>query len=347
MIKEAIQKLTEKKDLSFDETKEIFNDIFDHKISATQTASFLTALSMKGETAEEIYAAATVVRDRATRLSVQGDFIGIELDSEQILDSCGTGGSGVNKFNISTAVAFIVAASGVKVAKHGNRAMSSTCGSADVLEELGIKIDIAPKIMEETIKKTGIGFLYAPLYHPVLKEAAAIRKEIGARTIFNILGPLCNPAHATHQLLGVYKKELVRPMAEVLNSLGTKKALVVYGKDLKDEVSLTGETTAALIEKKKVKNMAINPSDFGLKKITLKSIETKDASSSAKIILDVLNGKKGPAQDIILANASCCFYILDKANNFKEGAALARSIIEKGKARDKFFEFKNFIDAQR
>ncbi|MFA5272184.1 MAG: anthranilate phosphoribosyltransferase, partial [Candidatus Omnitrophota bacterium] len=248
MIKEAIEKLTKKINLSFEETKEVFNDIFDHKVSSPQTASLLTALSMKGETAQEIYGAATVVRERAMHLSVKETFMGIETEGEQIMDTCGTGGSGSNKFNISTAVSFVVSALGIKVAKHGNRAMTSSCGSADVLEELGIKIDVAPKVMEEAISKVGIGFLYAPLYHPALLEVATIRKEIGIRTIFNILGPLCNPASATHQILGVYKKELVYVMAVVLRNLGVKKALVVYGKDLKDEVSLAGETTAILVD---------------------------------------------------------------------------------------------------
>lgn len=346
MIKDIIEKLTQKEDLSLQETKEVFNDIFDRKVSGPQTASFLTALKMKGETAQEIYGAATIVRERSLRLSVQGNFMGIEIDGEQIMDSCGTGGSGVNKFNISTAVAFVVAAHGIKVAKHGNRAMSSACGSADVLKELGVKIEVAPRIMEEAIKKIGIGFLYAPLYHPALSEVAGIRREIGIRTIFNILGPLCNPASATHQLLGVYKKELVPVLALVLKNLGIRKAIVVYGKDLKDEVSLTGETTAVLIDKKKMKNIRIMPSDFGLKKLTLKNIEAKDVSTSAKIVLDVLNGKKGPAQDIVLANASCCFYILDKAANLKEGVALARKIIESGKAKEKLLKLKQFTTGQ-
>jgi anthranilate phosphoribosyltransferase len=201
--------------------------------------------------------------------------------------------------------------------------------------------------MEEAIKKIGIGFLYAPLYHPALSEVAAIRKEIGIRTIFNILGPLCNPASATHQLLGVYKKELVEVMAIVLKNLGTRKALVVYGKDLKDEVSLTGETTAVLIDKKKMKNIRIMPSDFGLKKLTLKNIEAKDAQSSAKIVLDVLSGKYGPAQDIVLANASCCFYVLDKVANLKEGVALARKIIESGKAKEKLLKLKQFTSGKK
>lgn len=347
MIKDAIEKLTNKENLSFEEMKEIFNDIFDHKISSSQTASFLTALKMKGETAQEIYGAATIVRERAMKLSVKETFMGIEALGEQIIDTCGTGGSGVNKFNISTAVSFIVAACGVKVAKHGNRAMSSACGSADVLEELGIKIDVSPRVMEEAIKKIGIGFLYAPLYHPALLDVAAIRKEIGIRTIFNILGPLCNPASTTHQLLGVYKKELVETMAVVLRNLGIRKALVVYGKDLKDEVSLTGETTAILVDKKKMKKLCITPSDFGLKKISPKSLEAKNVKTSAKIILDVLDAKSGQAQDIVLANASCCFYILDKVNNFKEGVKLAKDIIDTGKAKDKFLKFKQFISAQK
>ncbi|MCK9573019.1 MAG: anthranilate phosphoribosyltransferase [Candidatus Omnitrophica bacterium] len=347
MIKEAINKLTQGENLSFEETKEIFEDIFAHKVTSSQIAAFLIALRMKGESEDEIFAAASVIRSLSKKVSVKNNFVGIELDDEQILDTCGTGGSGIDKFNISTAVSFVVAAAGVKVAKHGNRAMSSSCGSADALEALGVKIDISPEVMVEAIKKIGIGFLYAPLYHPVLAEVAAIRKEIGVRTIFNILGPLCNPAFATHQVLGVYRKNLVKPIAVVLKKLGVKCALVVCSKDLKDEISLGAETTAAQLVNQKIKYFSLKPSIFGLKKVNINDIEVTNKQESAKLINDVLAAKSGPARNIVLANASGCFYVLGKAGNFKQGAKLAADIIDSGRARDKLAEFKNFINSHK
>jgi anthranilate phosphoribosyltransferase len=343
MIKEALTKLTQGQDLNFEETKEVFNALFEHKMTSAQTAAILTALAMKGETEEEIFAAATVVRQKAHKLSVRGSFLGIETEDEQIFDPCGTGGSSVNKFNISTAVAFIIASAGVKVAKHGNRAMSSNCGSADVLEELGIKIDANPSLMQEAISKTGIGFLYAPLYHPALKEVAQVRRELCVKTIFNILGPLCNPAFATHQVLGVYKKELVTPLANVLKKLGTRKALVVYGKDIKDEVSLSGQTFAAYLSNQKIKSLILSPADFGLKKIKAADIEVKDVKESAKTILDIFDAKPGPRRDIVLANAACCLYVAGRAQNLKEATVLAGRLVDEGKTKNKFEEFRNFI----
>jgi anthranilate phosphoribosyltransferase len=347
MIKEAISKLTLKQNLSLDEAQEVFEEIFAQRASTAQIASFLTALKLKGETEKEIYAAASVVRRQANKLKVRNEFVGIEMQDEPIVDTCGTGGSGINKFNISTAVAFIVAASGIKVAKHGNRAMSSNCGSADVLEALGVKIDVLPSVMEESIKKIGIGFLYAPLYHPALKEVAGVRRDIGIRTIFNILGPLCNPASATHQLLGVYRQDLVLTIAKVLKALGAKKAFIFYSRDLKDEVSLSSQTLAVFLNGRKIEKFSLNPSDFGLKKIKLESLKVKDAKQSAQVIQSVFSASAGPWRDIVLANASPCFYILGKAENFKEGVRLAASLIDSGKVKDKFFEFKNFINAHK
>ncbi|MBU1122729.1 MAG: anthranilate phosphoribosyltransferase [Candidatus Omnitrophota bacterium] len=343
MIKEAICKLTQRDDLSFKETKVVFEEIFGHKTTPSQIAAFLVALKMKGETEEEIFAAASVVRQYAKKVKVRQDFMGIEDVGEPIFDTCGTGGSGTNKFNISTAVAFIVAAAGITMAKHGNRAMSSSCGSADVLETLGIKIDASPSFMEEALKNVGVSFLYAPLYHPALGEVAAVRSQIAVRTIFNILGPLCNPASANYQLLGVYKSELVTVISRVLRKLGVKRAFVVYGKDLKDEVSLTGPTRVAFVNNKKIVNFTLNPSDFGLKKITLASIKVKNAKASAKVIKEVLDGKKGSGRDIVLANASCCFYILGRVNDFKAGVKLAAQLIDTGEAKSKLTEFKKFL----
>ena len=346
MIKEAISKLVKGNNLDFEQAKICFEEIFDRKATPAQIAAFLIALSLKKETEDEISAAAGVVREHAKKINIRDSFLGIEIEDDYIMDTCGTGGSGLNKFNISTAVSFVIAAAGIKVAKHGNKAMSSTCGSADVLQALGIKVDAAPEAMEESIKAVGIGFLYAPLYHPALKEVALIRREVGVRTIFNILGPLCNPAFATHQLLGVHSKELVGIIARVLKNLGLRRALVVHGKDLKDEVSLTGKTHAAFLNNNKIKTFTLNPSDFGLKKIKLDNILVKDAKTSARMVKDVLAGKKGAPRDIVLANSSCCLYILGKAKTFKEGTKLAAQIIDEGRALKKLNDFKGFLDAK-
>jgi anthranilate phosphoribosyltransferase len=208
-----------------------------------------------------------------------------------------------------------------------------------------VKIDVSPLVMQQAIQKTGIGFLYAPLYHPALKEVAEIRRDLGIRTVFNILGPLCNPADATHQLLGVYKKDLVPVIAKVLKRLGLKAAFVFYGKDLKDEISLTGKTVGIFLKDGRLEKVSLEPSSFGLKKVTLKDLEVKDSSQSAKAIKDILDAKLGPKRDMVLAGSSVCFYLLGKVKNFKEGVKLAASLIDEGKAKAKFLEFKSFIDS--
>ncbi len=341
MIQSAIAKLVEKRDLGFEETKSVFEEIFNQEASPVQIASFLTALKIKKETETEIFAAATVVRDKAQKIKV---YPKSQREAIDVIDTCGTGGSGVSKFNISTVVAFVVASAGVKVAKHGNKAMSSRCGSADILQELGVNIEVEAEKMEQAINEVGIGFLYAPLYHPALKAVASVRKEIKTRTIFNILGPLCNPAFANHQLLGVYSQELILPMAKVLKQLGLRKAFVVYGKDLKDEVSLTGLTKACFLNKGRIKKMVFSPSNFGLKKIDLREIASDSPQRSAAIVKEVLSGKRGPARDIVLANAAVCFYLLNKSTNFKKGVAMAAELIDSQRAFDILEKFKNFLD---
>jgi len=344
MIKEVISKLVERDNLSFEEAKSVFEEIFSHETTSSQIASFLTSLKLKGETEAEISAAATVIKAKANKLNLREGLLGIKNNTEPIIDTCGTGGSGLNKFNVSTAVSFVVSALGVKVAKHGNRAMSSTCGSADVLEALGINVEVSPSVMEESIKRVGIGFLYAPLYHSALAEVAKVRKEIGIRTIFNILGPLCNPAEVNYQLLGVYSQDLVLVIAKVLKRLGTKRAFVVNGKDVLDEISLSGKTSVAFLDNKRIRNISLAPSSFGLKKIKVKDILVDNAKESAQVIKSVLDGKSGPAKDMVLANASACFYILGKANNLKQGVRMASELIDRGKAKDMFLKFKNFLE---
>ncbi|MCK4519581.1 MAG: anthranilate phosphoribosyltransferase [Candidatus Omnitrophica bacterium] len=344
MIKEAIDELTRGKNISFGGVKEVFEEIFDSRATASQIAAFLTSLKIKGESEEEISAAAAVVRERARKVNVREGFLGIKDKDEPVMDTCGTGGSGLNKFNISTAVSFIVSAAGIKVAKHGNRAMSSTCGSADVMEALGVNVEVPASVMEKAIKKTGIGFLYAPLYHPALGKVARIRKEMGVRTIFNILGPLCNPASANYQLLGVYSPGLTTLLARVLRRLEVKKAFVVYGKDVRDEVSLTGPTQVSFLNNKRISDLTLTPSSFGLKKVRLGDLLVKDAKMSAKVIKDVLGGKSGAPRDIVLANAAACFYILGKVANLKQGTGAAAELIDSKKAKRKLLEFKGFLE---
>ena len=343
MIKQAINNFTKGKDISFVQMKEAFEEIFDSEVTPAQIASFLTSLKMKGESEEEIWAAATVVREKAKKINVREAFLGLKDDNEPIMDTCGTGGSGLNKFNVSTATAFIVSAAGVKLAKHGNRAMSSSCGSADVLEALGINIGVSASVTEKAIKRIGIGFLYAPLYHPSLGKVAEIRREMGIRTIFNILGPLCNPALANYQLLGVYDPSLTISLARVLRRLGVRRAFVVYGKDVCDEVSLTGTTAVAFLNNKKITALTLSPSGFGLKRIKVKDLLVKDAKSSANLIKDIFAGKRCAARDIVLANASVCFYILGKVSNFKQGVKMAAELIDTKKAKCKLLEFKEFL----
>ena len=344
MIKETIDTLTKGKNISFGGMKEVFEEIFDSRAASSQIAAFLTSLKMKGENEEEISAAAVVVRERAQKVNVREGFLGIKDKDEPVMDTCGTGGSGLSKFNISTAVSFIISAAGVKVAKHGNRAMSSNCGSADVMEALGVNIGVLASVMEEAIKRIGIGFLYAPLYHPALGKVARIRKEMGIRTIFNILGPLCNPASANYQLLGVYSPGLTTLLARVLRRLAVKKAFVVYGKDVCDEISLTGPTQVSFLNNKKISNLTLNPSSFGLKKIRLGDLLVKDAKMSAKVIKDILGGKSGAPRDIVLANAGACLYILGKVTNFKQGARAAAELIDSKKAKRKLLELKGFLE---
>lgn len=343
MIQEAIRKLSKDQNLSVTEAEQTFIEIFEKKATPAQIAAFLVGLAIKKETEEEIYAAAKVIRGRALKIKVRDDFLGIEVQEEPIIDTCGTGGSGLNKFNISTATAFVVASTGIKVAKHGNRAMSSRGGSADVLEALGIKIEAPVTVMERAIKEVGIGFLFAPLYHPALKEVAQIRRELGIRTIFNILGPLCNPASLTHQLLGVYSEELLRPMANVLRRLGLKKACVVHSKDLKDEASLSSSTEVLFVDGTKIEKLLLTPSLFGLKRVKLNDLLVQNTSESSAMILNILKGKKGAPRDVVLANASLCLYIIGKVKNLKEGVRFAAQLIDEGKAEKKFLDFKEFV----
>lgn len=340
MIREAIEKVVKGIDLKEDQMREVFDEIMSGKATSSQIGSFITALRMKGETVDEITGAAKVMREKSLKIhvgkkAVDIDTDDINIDEETIIDTCGTGGSGTNTFNISTTVALVVAACGIRVAKHGNRAASSQCGSADVLETLGVKVDVEPSVVEKCIQQVGIGFMYAPLFHGAMKYAITPRKEIGIRTIFNILGPLSNPAGATGQVLGVYDAKLTETMAHVLKNLGTRRAFVVYGMDTLDEITITGKTKVTELKNGKISTYYITPEKFGLKKASLDDIKGGDAKENARIILSILKGERSPKRDVVLLNSSAALICGLKAKDFKEGIRLAEDAIDSGRAFDK------------
>lgn len=337
MIKEAIGKIVEGFDLSRKEMIACMDEIMTGQATQAQIGGFITSLRLKGETVEEITGAAMVMREKAVKIPA-------EKDGETIIDTCGTGGSGTNAFNISTASAFVVSGAGLKVAKHGNRGVSSQCGSADVLKALGVNIEIGPRKAKECIEGIGIGFLFAPLFHGAMKYAIGPRREIGIRTIFNILGPLTNPANANCQVLGVYREELTEPIANVLKNLGTKRAFVVHGLDQLDEITITDKTKVSELKDKKVKTFYIRPQDFEMKKAKLDDIKGGTIEDNARIIKEVLGGKKGPRQDVVLLNAAAALVAGGLAPDFKKGIKMARESIESGKALNKLerlIEFTN------
>ncbi|OQA91827.1 MAG: Anthranilate phosphoribosyltransferase [Elusimicrobia bacterium ADurb.Bin231] len=340
MIKEAINKIISKENLAEKEAIDVMTEIMTGQATEAQIASFITALRMKGETVEEITGCAKVMREHATRIRVLKNVIDIDrdeinIDWETILDTCGTGGDGTKTFNVSTATAFVVAGCGVIVAKHGNRAVSSKCGSADVLEKLGINLNLTFEKVEKCINKIGIGFLYAPLLHSAMKYAIGPRRQIGIRTIFNILGPLTNPAGANAQVLGVYCPELTEKIAFVLKNLGTKSAFVVHGMDSMDEVSITGKTQISSLKNGIIKTFSIKPEDFGFKRATVSDIAGGDAEENAKIIMDIFNGATGPKRDIVVLNSAVALTAAGKTKRFAEGIILAEKSLDTGKAMKK------------
>lgn len=336
MIKQAIAQVVEGIDLPEAIMVEVMDQIMSGEATPAQIGAFITAMRMKGETVEEITGAAKVMRAHATPIRVGGvldlDRDEINIDRETILDTCGTGGSGTKTFNISTTVAFIVAACGVKVAKHGNRSVSSACGSADVLEHLGVNLEVSPAGVEKCIDELGVGFLYAPALHGAMKHAIGPRKEVGIRTIFNILGPLTNPARANRQVLGVYQQSLVTPMAQVLARLGCRRGFVVHGSDGMDEVTLTGITHVAEIRQGQVSAFEAAPEDFGLKSCSLDDLRGGDAVCNAEIVQAILKGDKGPRRDIVLLNAAFALCAADVAGDIRQGLGMAVDAIDSGRA---------------
>lgn len=347
MIKEAISKIVQRENLTEKEAVDVMTEIMTGQATEAQVASFITALRMKGETVDEITGCAKVMREHATKITVKKHAVDIDrdeinIDWETIVDTCGTGGDKTKTFNVSTATAFVAAGAGLVVAKHGNRAVSSKCGSADVLEELGINLELPSEKVEECINKIGIGFLYAPLLHSAMKFAIGPRRQIGIRTIFNILGPLTNPAGANAQVLGVYSQELTEVLAFVLKNLGTKNAFVVHGIDSVDEISVTGKTQISELKNGIIKTYTVKPENFGLKKAKIEDIAGGDAKENARIITDILSGKKGPKRDIVLLNASAVLTAAGKSKNIKEGIPLAEKSIDSGKALKKLEELKKY-----
>ena len=334
-MKNTIAKLERKENLSSSEMQEAMEAFMARTATKEGMASFLLALRAKGPNVEEITAAAQAMREFSLK---------VKTKHKVIFDTCGTGGDKKGTFNISTAVAFIVAAAGVAVAKHGNRSVSSHCGSADVLEALGININVDPGKLGECLDRIGIAFLFAQKLHPAMKNVAPVRKELGVETIFNILGPLTNPAGATHQMVGVYRQELVETVIKVLKNLGLKKALVVHGADGLDEVTTTAETFMAELDGASIKFYSISPKDFQIKLASSKDLTGKNAAVNAKIILDIFSGKRGCMRDIVVLNAACALYTAEASPSIKEGIRLANHLIDSGKAKEKFTELKEFTN---
>jgi len=347
MIKNAIAKVVEGEDLTQAEMEEAMEEIMSGGATPAQIGSFITALRMKGESVDEIVGAARIMRAKSIKVNLNNHQVNIDRDEinieeETILDTCGTGGDGTNTFNVSTATAFVAAGAGVRVAKHGNRAVSSQCGSADVLESLGVNLDIDHSDVERCIHEIGVGFLYAPLFHGAMKYAAAPRREIGLRTIFNLLGPLTNPAGATVQILGVYDPDLTEKMAHVLGRLGTKEAFVVCGKGTFDEISICGPTRITHLKKKAVDTYDITPEEYGFKKADPEEIRGGNAEENALIIRHILDGEKGPKRDIILLNAAAAFVATGLDGDFREGIQRAGDAIDSGHAREKLHKLVEF-----
>lgn len=349
MIKELIAKVIEGKNLTVNESRKAVLAIMSGKTSQAQIGAFLTAMRMKGETVQEITGAALAMREKATTIDVRAN-VDIEEglpQQEAILDTCGTGGSAINTFNISTCVAFVIAGCGIKVAKHGNRSASSLCGSADVIEALGVNIDIPVKRCEEAIKSIGICFLYAPNFHKAMQYVREARREIGIRTLFNILGPLANPAKANAQVVGVYDACLTEVVAGVLKNLGVRHAFVVCGRDGLDEITITTTTKVTELKDNKIKTFEISPRDFGIRKAPLASIRGGDAARNAQIILSILKSKGGPCRDIVLMNAAAALVACQKAGTFREAVSMAGSSIDSKSAIEKLIRLKEFTNKFR
>jgi anthranilate phosphoribosyltransferase len=338
IISEAVRTLVEHRDLTRIEAAAAMEAIMSGAATNAQIAAFLTALRMKGETVEELIGFAQVMRQKAVRVrtrSTEGSASLTGTDREMLIDTCGTGGDASGTFNVSTATAFVVAGAGLKVAKHGNRSNSSLCGSADVVEALGVSLELTPQQVAKCVDEIGIGFLYAPLLHTAMKHVMAARREMGIRTVFNLLGPLTNPASANAQVIGVAAASLTEPLARVLAELGTLRAFVVHGADGLDEISNTGESRLSEVREGVVRSFTVQPEDFGLPRATMSDLKGGDRQQNAQIIREVLAREAGPRRDIVLMNASAALVAGGRAKELKDGVELAAQSIDSGAARER------------
>jgi anthranilate phosphoribosyltransferase len=326
MFKENLSKIVKREDLNEEQMSQMITDIFSGNITDAQIGAMMAALATKGETFEELAGAARAMRRKALR---------IQTSAATVVDTCGTGGDGAHTFNISTTTSFVVAACGVTVAKHGNRSVSSQCGSADLLEALGIKLDTAPEIVEEAVQDIGIGFLFAPLYHGAMRFAAKARKEVGLRSIFNMLGPLTNPAGANCQLLGVYAPELTEMFAHALQLLGTKRAFVVHGHDGLDEISVCAPTRVSELKNGLIRTYDISPEQFFSEQAEPADLLGGSPEENAQITRNILNGEKGPKRNIVIINAAAALVVAGQAEDFKQGIRIAETAIDEGGAAKK------------
>ena len=326
-INEAIKAVISRQNLNEGEMHDVMSSIMTGQTTDAQIGAFLVGLSMKGETIEEITASAKVMRALATSVKLSSD--------EFLVDTCGTGGDGLGLFNISTASAFVVAAAGGKVAKHGNRSISSKSGSADVLEAAGINLSLNPELISQCIEEIGVGFMFAPAHHSAMKHAIGPRKELAIRTIFNVLGPLTNPAKAPNQIMGVFDKNLVEPIANVLKGLNSRHVMVVHSEDGLDEFSIANKTYVAELKDNKISTYTVHPHDFGLEEGSLDSIQAENAEQSLALIHEAFSGKQGVARDIIALNAGAAIYVSGLVNSLEEGITKANQILSDGSAQDK------------
>ncbi len=335
MIRDAIRTVVDGRDLSETEAVEAMTEIMDGEATPAQVACFITAMRMKGETVEEITGFAKVMRQKAVRVKPR---------SKHFIDTCGTGGDKLETFNISTAAAFVAAGAGVKVAKHGNRAASSQCGSADVLEALGVNLLLQADQIAACIDEVGIGFMFAPAMHPAMKHAVGPRKEIGIRTVFNILGPMTNPAGAKRQVIGVFSPDLTEPMAMVLKSLGTERAMVFHGIDGLDEMSTIGPTKVSELADGEVRTYTMTPEDLGLPRVSSEDIRAGDGGlvDNVRALMSVLDGEKGPKRDIVLLNAAAALIVAGAASSLADGLAAAAKSIDSGAAMNTLESFRAF-----
>jgi len=335
MIKDIIKKLTERQDLTKEEMTYLFDNLMEGNLTDAQIGAVLIGLKMKGESVLEIETAARIMKEKAVKVVVK--------DKSKLVDTCGTGGDRLNTFNVSTISAFVVAAAGGKVAKHGNRSISSKCGSADIMEALGIKIELTSEEVSRQIEEIGLGFMFAPLFHPSMKNVIKQRREVGVRTIFNILGPLSNPADANYQVMGVYDKSLVELLTKVLQNLGVKKAYIVHGLDGLDEVSITAETYVGEINESDINFYTVKPEDFGLKRANVSEIQGGDVECNKEIALNILQGKDYSSKtDFVALNSAFALKVIGLVDSIKDGIDLAKETIYNKKGYEILEKLRNF-----